>query len=352
MEHVTVTPPFSKLPYNVSTCVGALGDSFAAGTTDGPGDFDFRQGTNSSKANPFWNFIASHVLAKPPEDQINCSFPKPILLYTGGIDFPVRWTAAILPLQVFRWGQFYLVAVPGEFTTMSGRRLRASVQKVLLARGMWTPDSVIVIAGLANTYSHYITTPEEYQVQRYEGASTLYGPYTLPAYQQEYSKLVDSLVSGTPYPPGPNPPDISDDTFDFQPGVLVDEPGFGYSFGDVVVQPLAKYAVGDLVTVVFVSANPRNDFRTEDTFLTVELLQSDGSWKVVYDDGNWETKYKWARSCDILPAPVCPESHATIEWDTTGAAPGTYRIQHFGNSKDLIGEITAFSGVSKSFIVA
>jgi hypothetical protein len=41
-----------------------------------------------------------------------------------------------------------------------------------------------VIAGLSNTYSSYITTPEEYAVQRYEGGFTLYGQHTLDAYIQ------------------------------------------------------------------------------------------------------------------------------------------------------------------------
>ena len=40
---------FSKLELNVSgeivhTCPPAMGEAFAAGTTDGPGAFDFRQG--------------------------------------------------------------------------------------------------------------------------------------------------------------------------------------------------------------------------------------------------------------------------------------------------------------------
>jgi neutral ceramidase len=70
MEHLTVTPAYSGQQYNVSTCVAALGDSFAGGTTDGPGDFDFVQGTNSSKVNPYWNWLASHVIADPPEDQV------------------------------------------------------------------------------------------------------------------------------------------------------------------------------------------------------------------------------------------------------------------------------------------
>lgn len=41
-----------------------------------------------------------------------------------------------------------------------------------------------VIAGLTNTYSSYVTTFEEYQEQRYEGASTIFGPHTLDAYIQ------------------------------------------------------------------------------------------------------------------------------------------------------------------------
>lgn len=42
----------------------------------------------------------------------------------------------------------------------------------------------LVIAGLTNTYSSYVTTYEEYQAQRYEGASTIFGPHTLDAYIQ------------------------------------------------------------------------------------------------------------------------------------------------------------------------
>jgi Neutral/alkaline non-lysosomal ceramidase, N-terminal len=51
-------------------------------------------------------------------------------------------------------------------------------------KGAWGQDVHPVIAGLTNTYSSYITTFEEYGVQRYEGASTLYGPHTLDAYIQ------------------------------------------------------------------------------------------------------------------------------------------------------------------------
>ena len=42
----------------VNTCPGAMGYSFAGGTTDGPGAFDFIQGDNSTQSqNPFWELV-------------------------------------------------------------------------------------------------------------------------------------------------------------------------------------------------------------------------------------------------------------------------------------------------------
>ena len=52
---------------------------------------------------------------------------------------------------------------------MAGRRLRDAVKTVLTSEEYFEFDDIhIVIAGLTNTYSQYITTYEEYQVQRYE----------------------------------------------------------------------------------------------------------------------------------------------------------------------------------------
>ncbi len=53
----------------------------------------------------------------------------------------------------------------------------------------------VVLAGLSNVYTHYITTYEEYQRQRYEAASTLYGPYTLDAYLKQYRILTKHLLT-------------------------------------------------------------------------------------------------------------------------------------------------------------
>ena len=64
------------------------------------------------------------------------------------------------------------------------------------------PEFKVVLAGLSNVYTHYIATFEEYQRQRYEAASTIFGPHSLEAYQQQYVKLADTMlrVSSTSVP--------------------------------------------------------------------------------------------------------------------------------------------------------
>ena len=65
---------------------------------------------------------------------------------------------------------------------MAGRRLRAAIQSTV--EHAWGSDLHIIISGMTNSYSSYITTYEEYQIQRYEGASTIFGPHSLEAYIQ------------------------------------------------------------------------------------------------------------------------------------------------------------------------
>ena len=57
---------------------------------------------------------------------------------------------------------------------------------------------MVTIAGLADAYTHYVTTKEKYEAQCYEKASTLYGPYTLAAHIQEFSRILSDLVHGKP----------------------------------------------------------------------------------------------------------------------------------------------------------
>ena len=341
MQNINVSAKFTSTGEVGSTCTAAMGYSFAAGTTDGPGDFDFTQGTTSP--NPFWAFV-SGLLAVPTPEEVACQAPKPILLSVGQIGAPLEWVPYILPEQVFRIGNLWILGVPGEFTTMSGRRLRAMVQQVLQAKGQWFDNSHVVIAGLSNSYSHYITTFEEFQQQRYEGASTLYGPHTLAAHMQNMAGLVESLVDNTTLPTGPLPIDMRNHTFSFMPGVVVDGVPAGESFGSIQTDVAPSYARGSMASVTFWCANPRSTLQTQSSFLFVEQ-QVQGAWVVVAVDGNYETRFRWVRV-------GTDQSQCTVEWDITSLAQaGTYRIRHEGVSKSLLGTLTPYTGISSTFTV-
>nr|CAI5853835.1 unnamed protein product [Callosobruchus analis] len=144
----------------VKGCKPAMGYAFAAGTTDGPGEFDFHQATNTT--NPFWNIVRDFIFPPSPED-VACHAPKPILIMSGAIKLPYEWQPEVVPIQVVKIGSAFLIAVPGELTTMSGRRMREAVRQQIIAEGGPT-NTKVVVAGLSNMYSSYVATPEEYQV--------------------------------------------------------------------------------------------------------------------------------------------------------------------------------------------
>jgi neutral ceramidase len=335
-----------------TTCRAAMGYSFAAGTTDGPGEFNFKQGDNDTAGNPFWNFLSSFI-AEPTEEQKKCQYPKPILLDVG-MTKPYPWCADVLPIQLFTVGSLVMLNVPSEMTTMSGRRIREYIYKTLTRLNpveFPANETKIVINGLSNAYSGYTTTFEEYIMQRYEGASTMYGPHTLSAYVQEFDKLAIAIATKKPVPPGPTPVNHLKDVISFNPGVILDLPPLGKDFGSVHedVDKSRVYRPGDLVKVSFWSGHPKNDFMTDKSFLTIEKQMQDGSWKVILTDADWDTRFRWTRVSIFLPA----ESLAIVEWyigETIPVTSGTYRIQHFGVAKHLTG-LRHYSGVSSSFTI-
>ncbi|KAF1972669.1 neutral ceramidase precursor [Bimuria novae-zelandiae CBS 107.79] len=331
----------------VRTCSAAMGNSFAAGTSDGPGAFDFVQNDSGAPNNPFWNAVGG-LIAPPSAAQKACQQPKPILLNVGEAKIPYAWSPNIVDIQVMRIGQFFIIVTPGEATTMSGRRWRDAVynQAVSSIVSSSTPP-IVVIGGPANTYSHYITTEEEYGVQRYEGASTLHGPHTLNAYINAtltYLPYLSDSATGSS-PAGPSPPDNRDRSISFITGVVYDGAG-GNSYGKVLTDVAGTSTRGSLVRAVFQGANPRNNLRLEGTFTAIEKQNSDGTWTQIRDDKDWELVYGWKRINGLTGT-----SEVTISWDTsiTSPAAGTYRIKYYGDSKAIGGTITAFTGTSGVF---
>lgn len=331
----------------VQTCPSALGYSFAAGTTDGPGAFDFTQGDSGTpSASPVWEVVKA-LLREPSAAQKECQKPKPVLLDVGELSQPYAWSPNIVDIQMFRVGQLVIIVSPSEATTMAGRRWRAAVKAA--AEGITGAEPKVVIGGPANSYCHYVTTPEEYAIQRYEGASTLFGQYELPAYINLTVSNIKYLApdSTSSPPPGPSPPDNRNKSLSFITGVVQDNPPLGKKFGAVTTQPSATYTRGAVVKAVFVGANPRNNLRLEGTFAAIEELNTDGStWAQVRDDTDWSLVYSWNRTNSLLGY-----SEVTISWETgLDAEPGTYRIKYFGDSKALFtGAISAFTGTSNSF---
>ncbi|MBF2054348.1 MAG: neutral/alkaline non-lysosomal ceramidase N-terminal domain-containing protein [Candidatus Sericytochromatia bacterium] len=119
------------------------------------------------------------------------------------------WTPQILPLQIVRIGSLALIAFPGEATTTAARRLCQSVQNDLAAAGIRQS----VFCGYSNAYFGYATTPEEYLLQRYEGGHTVFGRWTLPAFQTAYTEVAAALRTAPaqrPQPPNLRPPVFSE----------------------------------------------------------------------------------------------------------------------------------------------
>ncbi|KAF8922013.1 Neutral/alkaline nonlysosomal ceramidase [Mucidula mucida] len=266
------------------TCPGAMGS--VVDTLDGPGAFDFIQGDNSSNSqNPFWEIVKGAVTPSPSAAQIACQDPKPILLNTVRLcALPYEWTPATVDIQMLRVGNL------GELTTMAGRRIREAIRAKLISEGILGSDAYVVLAGPANAYAHYVTTREEYGVQRYEGASTIFGQYTLEA------PFVGDSPSGTPASDAA-PAEQTSKAISLQTGVAFDSSG-GNSFGDVLADVKASYAVGQTVEVQFVGANPRNNLRLGSTFLTVDH-QVNGAWIAVRSDAHPSTVFRWNRTSTV-----------------------------------------------------
>ncbi|KAL2045226.1 hypothetical protein N7G274_002309 [Stereocaulon virgatum] len=335
----------------VSTCPAALGYSFAAGTTDGPGAFDFKQNnTGSPNANPVWALVRG-FLREPSEEQKVCHNSKPILLDVGEIEDPYLWTPNIVNIQLLRVGQLIVIVSPGEATTMAGRRWKEAVYDVAEHISVTEEEeAIVVLGGPANSYTHYIATEEEYGIQRYEGASTLYGPHTLNAYISLTTSYLhylheDSIDSP---PRGPEPPIYINESLSFITGVAFDRAPFFKNFGEVLSDTVSFYHRGQTASATFVGANPRNDLRLEDTYAAVEKLNENKKWIRVRDDEDWSLIFRWKRTNSVLAT-----SEVEISWEIEDEAErGRYRIRYFGASKTPItGEVVQFETASGIFDV-
>ena len=100
-------------------------------------------------------------------------------------------------LLVARVGSRLLAGVPAEITTTAARRMRDSM---LVASRADSRVSDAVIVGLANGFMQYVTTPEEYSAQFYEGGSTIYGPGEADMLGRQLARLSAARTAGDSLP--------------------------------------------------------------------------------------------------------------------------------------------------------
>jgi neutral ceramidase len=120
--------------------------------------------------------------------------PQGVKWVIGGpfqrVVLPLAGFPRVLPVQVLRLGDTALVGLPFELTVETGRRIAAAVADQTAAHGV----GKVVVSSVANEYSGYCATAEEYGLQHYEGGHTLYGPQTQPFLTAHAARLAGETV--------------------------------------------------------------------------------------------------------------------------------------------------------------
>jgi neutral ceramidase len=210
-----------------------------------------------------------------------------------------------VPLVALRIADRMVVSIPGEMTAGMGRRVRDAVLQATASGGI----TRAIIAGLANEYLQYFTTPEEYERQAYEGGSTLYGTNSSLLLQFADVDLAKALVEGRT---APTP-------YDFDPtnGVTVGADPFppGAAAGVAVYQP---ETTARLSRAVFRwRGGPRGEDRPSDrAFVTVQKQSRRGRWHHVTNDLGLQILWE-----------VDSDGVYTAKWEVPLSAKlGTYRF--------------------------
>jgi neutral ceramidase len=195
--------------------------------------------------------------------------------------------------HTIRIGDRLLLGAPGEPSVEMGRRFSRAVEPVLPAG---VRESFAV--GLSNDYMGYFTTPEEYDMQHYEGGHTVFGLWTSLLAQSSFVELTRAMAGGQPAPAPSQPPEFGA-TDAGEPGV-----GAGGVDGELVEGPAGKVPRMSTFSVSWSGARAGVDrpldepflvlerkrkrkWRPRDTDLGLSFLwrEADGSYGAIYDVG-------------------------------------------------------------------
>lgn len=219
---------------------------------------------------------------------------------------PVGSFPPAVPFSVTRIGSGVIAAIPGEPTKQVGVLTREAVMGAMKGSGV----DRVVIAGLANDFIQYITTPAEYGAQSYEGASTLYGRNEGTFVTERLAELGAALATGAPAP--------ASDAFDPSYGVKPDGPAYGQgaASGQITMQPAGSVARGGTIDLAWTGGPDGTDRPVDSAFTRAERLVGK-RWRTVDTDLGLHSLWK-----------VDSAGHYTLEWQPAGTVPtGTYRLR-------------------------
>jgi neutral ceramidase len=219
-----------------------------------------------------------------------------------------------VPLLAFHLGDRIIASVPGEMSVEMGRRTRAAVLAAARPLGVRR----VVLAGYANEYIHYFTTPEEYEKQHYEGGSTLFGKFSSYLIRDGLADLTARLAAGKPAP-APHPFDATD-------GVAPDDTpyGSGAASGSVLRQPAGTQRL-TRARFSWQGGERGLDRPLDRPFVSIER-RAGGRWRAVTDDLGLLIVWR-----------VDDQGRYTARWQVPiGARRGRYRFAVTANRYGLV----------------
>lgn len=329
MRDVKIRGEFTPDGTEQRTGPAILGAAFAASSQEDGGGLEVPIFNEGERGGTPWVKELNNVTVSDDWNEIHGA--KEMLLPLGYIDGMIQ---QVLLFSVTQIAGLTIITNSMEPTSMAGYRMRKHVAEVLDV-----PLETVVCQGYTSGYAHYVTTPEEYDNQDYEGGATIFGRHELCAMTQVYDELARSLKEGSQIESGGPAGDLTGwipKSLSGLPGI--DRPAWGKEFGDVITAT-EQVKAGDTASVTFSFANPNSDLRRGVGYHTITNAAGD----IVADDFHSSTIIEFVKNSDVV--------NARISWDTDAFDPGIYTVKVEGVSRDISGSLTPFTGSAEVTVV-
>jgi neutral ceramidase len=251
------------------------------------------EGPHGAKWIPFGRRI--HDLVAPPE-----AFPS------------------VLPVHVLRIGTVVVLGLPFEITVESGRRIAAAAAAASATLGAEGRVDRVAVSSLANEQFCYLTTPEEYALQRYEGGNTLYGPRSQPFVTALAADTVRDVLAA-----GSVQEHVTDRVFDFAARCYLARPT-----GNRALRTAGPVTYADPTATEdgywqfdWLDAAP-GDLAWHEPLVRIETRVADGRWVPATGADGPVDDQRWALGVTHLGAGPGTSARYAARWYTPYVGPG------------------------------